>query len=282
MNSLLQYIKNGYLAYQSDATDEEIDKMDDTRTVRNYTIKPKSDEKRQEPVTEPETKPAIEENPESRPITEPDTEPVIEKETSGTKPEPESDKTKTGTEPGAKLGGKKLDKTPKGQLPDLFSGITEGGDTDSDRDQDAGGIRRKPSGVEEPGVSTGGSRGSGEGDVVSTGIDRENFTPAEDKPGEIVLLGHPEENFVVDETTIPTTFNQRSRFTANLDALKLLATLRKEKRHATKSEQEILSKYVGWGGLKVVLNPIAGTWTKADEELRPLVNELHEVISDLS
>ena len=59
MNDLLQYIKNGYLAYQSDATDEEIDKMDDTKTVRNFTIKTESDEKRQEPVTEPETKPAI-------------------------------------------------------------------------------------------------------------------------------------------------------------------------------------------------------------------------------
>ncbi|HNG68539.1 MAG TPA: helicase-related protein [Saprospiraceae bacterium] len=279
MNSLLQYIKNGYLAYQSDATDEEIDKMDDTRTVRNYTIKPKSDEKGQEPVTGPEAKPIDQEEP----VAEPEAEPINQEEpVAGEETKPDQEKEPgRGTKPRAKLGGKKLDKAPKGQLPDLFSGITEGGDTDSDRDQDAGGIRRKPSGVEEPGVSTGGSRGSGEGDVVSTGIDRENFTPAEDKPGEIVLLGHPEENFVVDETTIPTTFNQRSRFTANLDALKLLATLRKEKRHATKSEQEILSKYVGWGGLKVVLNPIAGTWTKADEELRPLVNELHEVISDL-
>lgn len=425
MNSLLQYIKNGYLAYQSDATDEEIDKMDDTRTVRNYTIKPnnkqeskksedvvddtfvdgitysdgskvkkssfvlketngikravlslggfyagergfgkvkpsehlflnqgehygrvnlvadadfidayrfgangiksgispafadkyskkygfentadlyqkvkeiaKEDreknsdividfrqstlnqlnsqeyERKQEPVTGPEAEPIDQEEPVAEP------EPVTGEET---KPDQEKISGR-GTKPGTKLGGKKLDKAPKRQLPDLFSGITEGGDTDSDSDQNAGGIRRKPKGIEEPELSTGGSRGSGEGDVISTGIDRENFTPAEDKPGEIVLLGHPEENFVVDETTIPQSFSPKTRFTANLDALKLLATLRKEKRHATKSEQEILSKYVGWGGLKVVLNPIAGTWTKSDEELRPLVNELHEVISDL-
>lgn len=282
MNALLQYIKNGYLAYQSDATDEELDKMDDTKTVRNYTIKSKQDERKEEPVTEPETKPSIEETPETTPISEPDTEPVIEKEAiGGQKTEPDQSG-KTGTEPRAKLDRKKLDKTPKRELPDLFSGITEAGNTDSNGTEETGGIRRKPEPVQTPGLPTGGSGGSSETNPVR--IDetkKEDFKPAEDKPGEIVLLGHPEENFVVDETTIPNTFNQKARFGGNLDALKTLATILKEKRHATKQEQEVLSKYVGWGGLKVILNPLTGTWTNADEELRPQVNELHEIIKEL-
>ena len=41
----------------------------------------------------------------------------------------------------------------------------------------------------------------------------------------------------------------KSKFKANVEAIKLLNELEFENRRATPEEQEILSRYVGWGGL---------------------------------
>lgn len=49
-------------------------------------------------------------------------------------------------------------------------------------------------------------------------------------------------------------FNTTQKFIDNINALKTLVTLLKEKRLATEKEKEILSKYVGFGGLKEILN----------------------------
>ena len=42
---------------------------------------------------------------------------------------------------------------------------------------------------------------------------------------------------------------EKARFKANVDAIKLIKQLEDEGRFATAAEQEVLSKYVGWGGL---------------------------------
>jgi len=55
-------------------------------------------------------------------------------------------------------------------------------------------------------------------------------------------------NFVIDESlNLPS--GEKARFRANIDAIKLIKQLEDEGRYATPAEQEILSKYVGWGGL---------------------------------
>lgn len=55
-------------------------------------------------------------------------------------------------------------------------------------------------------------------------------------------------NFVIGESlNLPT--GEKSRFRANIDAIKLIKQLEDEGRNATAAEQEVLSKYVGWGGL---------------------------------
>ena len=63
--------------------------------------------------------------------------------------------------------------------------------------------------------------------------------------------------------------------------------LDKEERTATPTEREVLAKYSGFGGIKVVLNPLpsetpAEKWSNADRELYPLVKELYEVLDDYS
>ena len=55
-------------------------------------------------------------------------------------------------------------------------------------------------------------------------------------------------NFVIgDSLNLPN--GDKARFRANVDAIRLIKQLEAEGRFATASEQEILSKYVGWGGL---------------------------------
>ena len=73
----------------------------------------------------------------------------------------------------------------------------------------------------------------------------------------------------------------------NIDAIKLALRLDKENRPATPEEQEILSAYSGFGGIKAILNPAdkpedIGRWSKSEIELFPLVRDLHEVLRENS
>lgn len=55
-------------------------------------------------------------------------------------------------------------------------------------------------------------------------------------------------NYVIgDSINLPS--GEKARFKANIDAIRLIKQLETEGRYATATEQEILSKYVGWGGL---------------------------------
>jgi N12 class adenine-specific DNA methylase len=63
------------------------------------------------------------------------------------------------------------------------------------------------------------------------------------------------------------------RYQNNVAALQLLFILEKEERNATKEEQEILSKYVGWGGLANVFDVDKSNWSHEYQELRTLLNE---------
>ena len=55
-------------------------------------------------------------------------------------------------------------------------------------------------------------------------------------------------NFVIGESlNLPS--GEKARFKANVDAIRLIKQLETDGRYATAAEQEVLSKYVGWGGL---------------------------------
>ena len=62
----------------------------------------------------------------------------------------------------------------------------------------------------------------------------------------------------------------RERFSNNINAIKVLKKLEKEDRYATPEEQEILSKYVGWGGLAKSFEKNSD-WQKEYEELGNLI-----------
>ncbi|HES2383836.1 TPA: DEAD/DEAH box helicase family protein [Streptococcus pyogenes] len=59
------------------------------------------------------------------------------------------------------------------------------------------------------------------------------------------------------------------RLKNNIEAIKVLKEIEERHRHATKEEQDILSKYVGWGGLSDVFDEEKqGQWSKARDFLK--------------
>lgn len=62
----------------------------------------------------------------------------------------------------------------------------------------------------------------------------------------------------------------RERFRNNINAIKTLQQLKEEDRYATPEEQEILSKYVGWGGLSLAFKKDSD-WATEYQELVNLI-----------
>ena len=59
----------------------------------------------------------------------------------------------------------------------------------------------------------------------------------------------------------------KAKFRANMDAIRLLRNLQKEDRNAAPEEQEILSRYVGWGGLSDAFDKNKPAWASEYREL---------------
>ena len=60
----------------------------------------------------------------------------------------------------------------------------------------------------------------------------------------------------------------KAKYKANMEAIHLLQTLEKEERLATPEEQEILSRYVGWGGIPQAFEENNSNWTNEYLELK--------------
>ena len=65
----------------------------------------------------------------------------------------------------------------------------------------------------------------------------------------------------------------KTRFQWNIDAIKLLKQIESENRLATESEQKILSKYAGWGGISQAFDEKNSTWSKEYKELKETLTE---------
>ncbi|MCD7744129.1 MAG: DEAD/DEAH box helicase family protein [Lachnospiraceae bacterium] len=66
---------------------------------------------------------------------------------------------------------------------------------------------------------------------------------------------------------------QKTKFRANMDAIHLLKKLEAENRLATAEEQEVLSRYVGWGGIPQAFDERAEGWNGEYQELRSALTE---------
>ena len=65
----------------------------------------------------------------------------------------------------------------------------------------------------------------------------------------------------------------KQKFARNIEAIRTLFQLEQEHRGATAEEQEVLSQYVGWGGLPDAFDPDKSNWSKEYTELKGLLSE---------
>ena len=65
----------------------------------------------------------------------------------------------------------------------------------------------------------------------------------------------------------------KQKFARNIAAIETLFKLESENRNATSEEQEILSNYVGWGGLADAFDPDKGNWAQEYQTLKNLLSE---------
>ena len=65
----------------------------------------------------------------------------------------------------------------------------------------------------------------------------------------------------------------KQKYARNIEAIKTLFQLEQEHRGATAEEQQVLSQYVGWGGLADAFDPGKDSWAKEYAELKGLLSE---------
>ena len=65
----------------------------------------------------------------------------------------------------------------------------------------------------------------------------------------------------------------KNRFNNNIEAIKILKKCEEENRLATKEEQDILSKYVGWGGLSMAFEENNLSWSNEHHILKNILDE---------
>ena len=65
----------------------------------------------------------------------------------------------------------------------------------------------------------------------------------------------------------------KQKYARNIEAIRTLFKLEQEHRGATAEEQQVLSQYVGWGGLADAFDPNKDGWAKEHAELKGLLSE---------
>lgn len=64
----------------------------------------------------------------------------------------------------------------------------------------------------------------------------------------------------------------KTKFRNNIEAIKTLQLIEQENRYATPEEQEVLSRYIGWGGMPQAFDSENSDWSKEYAELKGLLS----------
>lgn len=91
--------------------------------------------------------------------------------------------------------------------------------------------------------------------------------------GKEIKEEYPPINYHISDDKVDTSFGAKSRFEDNIKAIELLKELEKEDRNATKEEQDILSRYVGWGGIADAFDERKDNWKSERERLKLFLND---------
>ena len=80
-------------------------------------------------------------------------------------------------------------------------------------------------------------------------------------------------DFRITEDTELGAGGLKTKFRDNIAAIETLKKIERENRLATPDEQQILAKYVGWGGLSQAFDSGNGAWTNEYKQLRALLTD---------
>ncbi len=80
-------------------------------------------------------------------------------------------------------------------------------------------------------------------------------------------------DYTITDKNYGTEGGAKSRFANNVAAIKLMKTIENENRIATPEEQEVLAKYVGWGGIANAFDSRKADWSKEYNELKGLLTD---------
>ena len=125
-------------------------------------------------------------------------------------------------------------------------------------------------------------------EVEQEGSDQQEIRAKNQEPSEVEI--QPEsvedtekkEDITPEQSEIPATNfhitddelgqgTQKEKFRANIMAIQLLKKCEEENRNATPEEQEILSRYVGWGGLADAFDETKSAWETEYLELKTVL-----------
>lgn len=178
------------------------------------------------------------------------------------------------------------EETLAGVSPDDVSAVPKTGDTSSQAGRsstDSMGRDGTPRGDGLQGLRSAGDRPA---TVHLTDTRSERVTP---KPEQAVTadntatdypIAPPQsqdnsQDFTITESDEVGKGGLKTKFKQNLEAIKLLKQLQAENRQATKDEQKVLTKWVGWGGLKAAFRRGDGStvngWAKEVEQLEAVL-----------
>lgn len=200
-------------------------------------------------------------------------------------------------------GREGLDRVHQGVREGLFQGADEKGALGETSNEGDGIVSQEGGGAKgQTRLRTRGRRGGGKNVPLSKPVSvipdlfapqpeverlaTEQFVSIDEPPiivGTILANPAPLSNYVPDkEEDTAKSFSKTKHFAKNLKAIKTLLSIVKDgDRLATSEEKEILSDYVGWGGIKAV-NRIAGStyWSNSDLPFKPMYQELLGLVSE--
>ena len=104
-------------------------------------------------------------------------------------------------------------------------------------------------------------------DIVIQTISTESPTVEAERP-----TLEPAGNFHITDDDLGVG-GPKQKFARNIEAIRTLFKLEEEHRGATAEEQQVLSQYVGWGGLPDAFDPDKSNWSKEYTELKGLLSE---------
>lgn len=79
-------------------------------------------------------------------------------------------------------------------------------------------------------------------------------------------------NFVITDEQLGVG-GPKQKFNRNVTAIQLLKKIEEENRNITKDEQQVLSEYVGWGGIPEAFDKNNSSWSQEYEQLKNLLTE---------